>query len=159
MIQQIAAPLPLVMWSVLVSPLEQAIAPWLMVSRNIFDLFLILPIGWALSFFLALLVQRVFPGAVVSGRRIWVVPVFLLALAFCWDVAQFSISYAFAEFFYPGLEGESIWAFALMTCPTVSAIAYSLGMIWLTRRPALKAPATRNSAPDDASGVTLSPSL
>ena len=60
-IQQIAAPLPLVMWSVLVSPLEQAIAPWLMVSRNIFDLFLILPIGWALSFFLALWFNGSFP--------------------------------------------------------------------------------------------------
>jgi hypothetical protein len=39
LIQQIAAPLPLVLWSVLVSPLEQAIAPWLTVSRNIFELF------------------------------------------------------------------------------------------------------------------------
>jgi hypothetical protein len=156
LIQQIAAPLPLVLWSVLVNPLEAAVAPWLQVSRDGFDLFLYLPIGWTLSFRLAMLVQRIFPGAIASGRRIWMVPVFLLALAFCWDVAQFSISFAFAEVFYPGPGGESQWAFLLMTCPTVSAIAYSLGMIWSTRRQASKASATRNSRPDDASGVTHS---
>jgi hypothetical protein len=159
LIQQIAAPLPFVLWSVLVDPLEATVAPWLQVSRDGFDLFLYLPVGWTLSFFLAILVQRIFPGAILSGRRIWMVPLFLLALAFCWDVAQFSISYDFAEFFYPGPGGESQWVFALMTCPTVSAIAYSLGMTWSTRRQASKASATRNSGPDDASGVTLSSSL
>jgi hypothetical protein len=158
-IQQIAAPLPLVLWSVLVSPLEQAIAPRLTVSRNLFELFLILPIGWTLSFLLAILVQRIFPGTIVFGRRIWAVPVFLLALAFGWDLAHFSFGYAFAEFFYPSPEGENVWAFALMTCPTVSAIAYSLGMSSSTRRQTSKAQATRNSGPDDPSGVTLSSSL
>ncbi len=136
-----------------------AVAPWLQVSRDGFDLFLYLPIGWTLSFFLAVLVQRFFPGATASGRRVWMLPVFLLALAFCWDVAQFSISFAFTEFFYPGPGGESQLVFVLMTCPTVAAIAYSLGMIWSTGRQASKAPATRNSGPDDASGVTLSSSL
>jgi hypothetical protein len=159
LIQQIAAPIPLVLWAALVDPLEAGVAPWLQVPRNGFDLFLYLPIGWALSFFLAILVQRIFPGAIVSGRRIWVVPVFLLALALCWDLAQFSFSYALAEFFYPGPDGESGWAFVVMTCPTGSAIAYSLGMIWSTRRQASKASDTRNSRPDDASGVTVSPSL
>jgi hypothetical protein len=157
-IQQIAAPLPLVLWAVLVNPLEAAIAPWLQVSRNGFDLFLYLPIGWALSFLLAIVLRRIFPGAVIFGRRIWVIPVFLLALGFCWEVAQFSFSYAFAEFFYPGPGGEGQWAFILMTCPTVSAIAYSLGMIWSERRQASKASARRNSGPGDASGVTVSPS-
>ena len=99
-----------------------------------FDLFLYLPVGWTLSFLLAIVVQRIFPGAVVFGRRIWVVPVFFLALGFCWDTVYFSFSYAFAEFLYPGPDGESQWAFALMTCPTVSAIAYSLGMDWSVRR-------------------------
>src|SRR5271169_1064761 len=65
-IQQIAAPIPLVLWAMLVSPLEEAIAPWLQVSRDAFDLFLYLPIGWTLSFLLAIIVQRKFPGAVVS---------------------------------------------------------------------------------------------
>jgi len=141
-IQQIAAPIPLVLWAALVYPLEAAVAPWLQVSRNAFDLFLYLPIGWTLSFLLAIVVQRKLPGAVVSGRRIWVVPVFLLALGFCWDLAQFSLSSASAEFFYPGPDGESAWAFMLMTCPTVSAIVYSLGMTWSARRQALKASAS-----------------
>jgi hypothetical protein len=47
----------------------------------------------------------------------------------------------------------------LITHPGISAIAYSLGMIWSTRRQASKASDTRNSRPDDASGVTVSPSL
>jgi hypothetical protein len=37
----------------LVDPLEEAVAPWLQVSRNGFDLFLYLPAGWTLSFFFA----------------------------------------------------------------------------------------------------------
>jgi hypothetical protein len=105
-IQQIAAPLPLVFWALLVSPLERVIAPWLQVSRNGFDLLLYLPVGWTLSFLLAILVQRKFPGAVVFGRRIWVLPLLLLALAFCSDAARFSFSDAFVEFFYPGPEGR-----------------------------------------------------
>jgi hypothetical protein len=159
LIQQIATPLPLVLWCVLVLPLEQAIAPWFMVSTNILELFLYLPIGWTLSFFLAILVHRISPGTNVSGRWIWVLPVCVLGLAFCQDTVHFSFSFAFAEVFYPGPDGESGWVFVLMTCPTVSAIAYSIGMIWSTRHQASKASATRNSRPDDASGVTVSSSL
>jgi hypothetical protein len=157
-IQQIAAPLPLVFWALLVSPLERVVAPWLQVSRNGFDLLLYLPAGWTLSFLFAILVQRKFPVAIVFGRWIWVLPVLLLALAFCSDAARFSIIYAFALFFYPGLEGEGQWAFALATCPTGSAIAYSLGMIWSAHRQASKALAARNSDPGDASEVTVSSS-
>jgi len=48
------------------------------------------------------------------------------------EVAHFSLSFVFAEFFYLGLGG------------------------YAARRQALKASPTRNSEPDDASGVTLS---
>jgi len=133
-VQQIAAPIPLVIWVILASPLESAIAPWLQVSRNMFDLFLYLPVGWMLSFLLAIVVQRIFPGAVGFGRRIWIVPVCLLALGFCVDAVAFSFRDAFAEFFYPGPDGESGWVFMLITCPTMSTIAYSLGIIWPARR-------------------------
>jgi hypothetical protein len=133
-IQQIAAPIPLVLWALLVSPLESSIAPWIGQSRNTFDFFLYLPVGWTLSLLLAIVVQGIFPGAAVCGRRIWVVPVCLLALAFCWEGVGFSFRQAFAILFYPDPDGESQWAFVLMTCPTVSAIAYSLGMIFSTRR-------------------------
>jgi hypothetical protein len=133
-IQQIAAPLPLVFWALLVSPAEGAIAPWLGDScRHQLSLFLVVVPGWILSLFLAICIRRIFPRSVVLGRWIWVLPVSALALAFCWDVAHFSFSFAFAEYFYPGPDGESVWAFALMTCPTISAIAYSLGMIFSAR--------------------------
>ena len=122
LLQQIGAPLPLVLWALLVSQLEGAIAPWMGDSaRNLLSLFLVVVPGWILSLFLAIGIQRIFPRAVVFGRRIWVLPVSVLGLAFCWDVAHFSLSYAFSELFYPGPGGESVWAFALMTCPTASA--------------------------------------
>jgi hypothetical protein len=79
-----------------------------------------------------------------------------MALGFCWDAASISPRFAFVEFF--SIEHARA-VFLLITHPTVSAIAYSLGMIWSTRRQASKASATRNSGPDDASGVTLSSSL
>jgi hypothetical protein len=156
LIQQIAAPVPFVLWAVLVSPLEAAIAPWLRVSRDAFDLLLYLPIGWALSVLLAIVVQRTFPGSVASGRRIWVLPVVLLALMFVLELRTRSVAYTFAEFFYPGPGGEAWWVFFMATCPTGSAISYSLGMIWSSRRQASKASAARNSGPGDASGVTVS---
>jgi len=117
-----------------VSPLEGAIAPWLTVSRNLFDLFLYLPIGWMLSLSLAVLVRRIFPHSVVSGRRIWIVPVSLLALEFCLEAVGASFSRAFADLFYPGPDAESQWGFVLMTCPTVWAIAYSMGVIFRAPR-------------------------
>jgi hypothetical protein len=135
-IQQIAAPIPLVLWVLLVNPVESAMAPWLQVSRDMFDLFLYLPVGWTLSFLLAIAVQRIFPGAVWSGRRIWIVPVTLLFLGLCWNVAHFSLSSTLKELFYPGPGGEAQVVFVLMTCPTVSAVAYSLGMIYATHRQA-----------------------
>jgi hypothetical protein len=154
-LQQTAAPLPLVFWALLVSPEESAIAPWLGDSGRQLSLFLVVVPGWILSLFLAICIQRSFPRAVVLGRWIWVLPVSALALAFCWDAAHFSFSFAFAEYFYPGPDGESALAFALMTCPAISAIAYSLGMIFSARGQKLagyasKASATRNSWPGDA---------
>jgi hypothetical protein len=125
-IQQIAAPIPLVLWVLLVNPVESAMAPWLQVSRDMFDLFL----------YLAIAVQRIFPGAVWSGRRIWIVPVTLLFLGLCWNVAHFSLSSTLKELFYPGPGGEAQVVFVLMTSPTVSAVAYSLGMIYATHRQA-----------------------
>jgi hypothetical protein len=125
-IQQIAAPIPLVLWALLVNPVESAIAPWLQVSRDMFDLFL----------YLAIAVQRIFPGAVWSVWRIWIVPVALLFFGLCWNVAHFSLSSTLKELFYPGPGGEAQVVFVLMTCPTVSAVAYSLGMIYATHRQA-----------------------
>jgi hypothetical protein len=150
LLQQIAAPLPLVLWALLVNAIEEAVA------RNGFDLFLYLPAGWTLSFFFAVLIRRIVPEAEAAGRRIWMIAVSLLALAFGVEAIGISFGRAFSDLFYPGSDGESQGAFVMMTCPTISAIAYSPGMIWSARRQASKAAATRNSGPGDASGVTVS---
>ena len=138
----------LVLWAILVSPLESAVGPWL----------LYLPAGRTLSFLLAIGVRRSFPAAGPSGRWIWALPVSLLTLMFVLELRTWSLGYALAEFFYPGPDGEAWWVFFIATCPTGSAVAYSLGMIWSARRQAKKASLTQNSGPGDASGVTLSSS-
>jgi hypothetical protein len=112
--------------------------------------------SWLLSCLLAIAVRRIFPASVVVGRWVCVLPATLMVLGFCWDAASISPRFAFLEFF--SIERHRA-VFLLITYPTISAIAYSLGMLWSTRHHASKAPATRNSGPDDASGVTVSPSL
>ncbi len=43
---------------------------------------------------------------------------------------MFSFTKALAEFFFPGPDGEAWWAFALLTCPTISTLSYSAAMTW-----------------------------
>src|ERR1700681_3695445 len=79
-LQQIAAPLPLLFWLPVISVLEQFVTPWIWQSMsNSVDLVLIAVPAWILSFLLAIAVQRMFPGAALVGRRIWVLPVLVLA--------------------------------------------------------------------------------
>jgi hypothetical protein len=112
--------------------------------------------SWILSCVLAIAIRRIFPASVVVGRWIWVLPATLMVLGFCLDAVSISRRFALVEFF--SIEHHRD-VFLLITHPGISAIAYSLGMIWSTRRQASKASDTRNSRPDDASGVTVSPSL
>jgi len=132
-LQQIVAPIPFVLWALLMNPLEARIGPWAM-RRKLLDLILYLPIGWGLSFLLAVAIQHVFPRAAALGRRIWVLPVALLSLALCWDSFRFSFGIAFKELFYPDMVGLGGLVFLLMTCPTISAITYSIGMEFAAHR-------------------------
>ena len=86
------------------------------------------------GFLFAVLVHWLFPRAAVTGRWVWTLPTSLLALAFVGDALTSSFGRAFVEFFYPGPNGEAGWAMALVTYPTGSAIAYSLGMLFATRK-------------------------
>lgn len=131
--QQVAAPIPFIVWALAMTPLEARIGPWAM-RRNLLDIILYLPMGWMLSFLLGVIVYKIFPDAEVMGTRIWFVPVFLLALAFCIEGSEFSFGQAFREIFYPEFLDISGLGFVLMTCPTVSAIAYSLGMAFAARK-------------------------
>jgi hypothetical protein len=157
LVQLMAASLPILVCLV-VAKLAALIAPWIDESMNTtlgFYLCAAVP-SWILSCLLAIGIRRTSPASVAVGRRIWVLPATLMVLGFCWDAVSISRRFAFVEFF--SIEHHRA-VFLLITHPTLSAMAYSLGMIWSTRRQASKAPATRNSGPDDASGVTLSSSL
>jgi hypothetical protein len=157
-LQQIAAPMPIWLWLLLIYPFGDLVARWIRQSdSDVIDLVFFAVPSWFLSFFLAIAVYRLFAGAAIMGRWIWALPVLLLLAMFCWGLTSQSLGRTLSGFFLP--ESEDGWAFFVATCPTGSAIAYSLGMLWSTRRQASKAPATRNSGPDDASGVTLSSSL
>jgi hypothetical protein len=158
LLQQIAAPMPILICLLLIYPFGDLVARWIRQSdSNIIDLAFFAVPSWFLSFFLAIAVYRLFAGAAIMGRWIWALPLLLLLAMFCWGLTSQSLGRTLADFFLP--ESEDGWLFFIATCPTGSAIAYSLGMIWSTRRQASKAPATRNSRPDDASGVTHSSSL
>jgi hypothetical protein len=152
--QQIVAPLPQVVSFLLVALFAYAIAPGIAQFGHL--LLWAAPLGWFLSFMLAIGIRCLFPGASSAGRWIWVLPVALLVLGFCCNAAAGSFRSAVLIFFTTGPRGLDV--FVLMTCPTLSAVVYSLGMIWSARRQALKASPTRNSGPGDASGVTVSSS-
>jgi hypothetical protein len=156
-VQLMAASLPILV-CLIVAKLAALIAPWIDESIGTplgFYLYAAAP-SWILSYFLAIAIRRMFSASVLVGRWIWVLPTTLMVLGFCWDAASISPRFAFVEFF--SIDHARV-VFLLVTHPAISAIAYSLGMLWPTRRQASKAPATRNSGPDDASGVTLSSSL
>ncbi len=76
-------------------------------------------------------VQRLFPIARSSGGRwIAVIPVISLIWALLSDTLTFSLSEALTDLLFPRPDGEGWWAFFLLTCPTVSTIAYSAVMAW-----------------------------
>jgi len=157
-LQQISAPMPILLWLLLISPFGDLVARWIRQSdSNIIDLLFFAVPSWFLSFFLAIAVYRLFAGGAIMGRWIWALPVLLLLAMFCWGLASQSFGRTLAGFLLP--DSEDGWLFFVATCPTGSAIAYSLAMIWSTRHQASKASATRSSEPDDASGVKVSSSL
>src|SRR5580698_288284 len=142
LVQLMAAPSPILVCLV-VANLASWIAPWIDDSIRTawgFYLFAVVP-SWILSFLLAVAVHKIFPTAAVFGRRIWILPTALTALGFCWDAASISPSFAFAEFSSLVHHRAVV---LLITYPTVSAIAYSLGMVWSARHQTSKASATSN---------------
>jgi hypothetical protein len=85
----------------------------------------------ALGFFSARLVIRLLPAAVAVGRWVWLPPAALLALLIGWDVIGsgsdwHSIS-AHYLWLYPAQYFGPIQR-DIITYPTLSAIAYSLGV-------------------------------
>jgi hypothetical protein len=132
LVQLMAAFLPILV-SLVVAKFASSIAPSIDESIGTpfgFYLYAAAP-SWILSYFLAIAIRRMFSASVVVGRWIWVLPTTLMVLGFCWDAASISLRFSFVEFF--SIEHHSA-VFLLITCPTVSAVAYSLGMIWSTSR-------------------------
>lgn len=83
---------------------------------------------WGIGFYLALLVNRLFPNAAQEGRWVWVVPTFMFLIAFSFDASMSTFPHALSVFFYPGPNGEAWWCVAVITYPTCQAALYSLGM-------------------------------
>ena len=80
------------------------------------------------GFVLGSVVRRLFPRVRSGGKWIGVLPVILMVWALLSDTFTFSFAKAFAELFFPGPDGEGWWAFALLTCPTISTLSYSVAM-------------------------------
>jgi hypothetical protein len=89
---------------------------------------------WGNGLYLALLVHRLFPRAATEGCWVWAVPMFFFLLAFVFDALMSSFPDALATFFYPGPNGEAWWGVAVITYPTCSAVLYSLGMFFASRK-------------------------
>jgi hypothetical protein len=82
----------------------------------------------------ALFVHRIFPGSAATGRLVWVLPTVILAIAFVTQIVTASLGGAISTFVFPGPNGEGWWAVVLMTYPTTTAILYSVGMCFATRK-------------------------
>lgn len=76
-----------------------------------------------------LTVRLVFPKT-SGGRWIGVLPAILMVGGLVSDTFTFSFTKALAELFFPGPDGEGLWAFALLTCPTISTLSYSATVTW-----------------------------
>ena len=84
----------------------------------------------AAGFLIGLAVRRRLGRAVSGGKWIGVLPSILMIWALLNDAFTFSLAKALAELFFPGPDGEGWWAFALLTCPTISTLSYSVAMAW-----------------------------
>ncbi len=82
-------------------------------------------------------IQRAWPWTYRTGRVIWILPLFLLLLALCIDLATSGepLVDTLSGYFYPRPGKEDLLAF-LITWPTVCCFLYSAGMFTGHRRSA-----------------------
>ena len=85
---------------------------------------------WGIGLYVALLVARLFPSSVITGRWVWPVPTLFFLLFFVRDALFSSFGHALSDLFYPGPNGEAWWGVMIVTYPTCSAALYALGMFF-----------------------------
>jgi hypothetical protein len=132
--QQFTAALVPLLWALLArfpTELRHALGPTLgavaAVTWNVIAV-------WTVGFVLGVLVQRGFPRAVRVGRFVWILPTVFFVICFLADCTNRPFPTVFADFFWPGSNGEAWWGVILVTFPTWSSICYSIGIIFTAKR-------------------------
>lgn len=76
-----------------------------------------------------------------TARWVWIPPLLLFLVCFCWDLTLVSLSRTLAQYFWPSKEDEGVGL--LISFPVASAVLYSigagLGYVRMSRRAPLAA--------------------
>jgi hypothetical protein len=91
-------------------------------------------IAGVISFVIGMMVRGNAPDSAAIGRWVWVPPVCVFLIVFAREWASSSLPPVFAEFFWPGPNGEAWWVLGLFTVPTACCCLYSAGIVFAGRR-------------------------
>ena len=130
-LQQVGVCIASVIWALITSEIPRGLSS--ASGGNVIEAVCIVTLSFVPAALFGSGVQRSVPRLASSGRRIWLLPCFLLLVGLLSALHNTMFVSDVSDLFYPSTQGEAWWAVYLFTYPTLGCLGYSVGIIFRAR--------------------------